>query len=122
MHRNYKKFTPADKEAHVTEYLRLSNTIGISQRKYAESHEIPASSFKRWISQYREFMNSHPVVCAENSAGSFIMISEDNQTINQLTKCDSGSSCQGIRLRYKDAVLEFHPEQLREVLEIIRLW
>lgn len=119
----YKKFMPADKEAHVKEFIRLSNTLGTSQRKYAASHEIPISTFKRWLKQYRDFTNSEPAVTAEESdCGSFIMISEDHNAISIPTEYDPARSTQGIRLMYKDAVLEFQPDQLREVMEILRLW
>lgn len=123
MRNKYKKFTPADKEEHVKEYLRLSDTIGISQRKYAAKYEIPITTFKRWIRQYREFMSSQPLsVVVNSSSGSFIMISEEKQISGETSGCNIADASQGIRLLYKDAILEFQPDQLQEVMEILRLW
>ena len=124
MRNKYKKFTPADKETHVKEYLRLSNTVGISKSRYAENHEIPITTFKRWVAQYKEFMSTNPSPGEEESerSGSFIMISADNKSANVPAVYKPVATEQGIRLRYKDAVLEFQRDQLREVMEILRLW
>jgi hypothetical protein len=124
MRNKYRKFTHADKEGHVKEYIRLSDTVGISRKKYAENHEIPITTFKRWVAQYKEFMSTNPSFGEEESerSGSFIMISADNKPANVPAVYEPTSGEQGIRLRYKDAVLEFQREQLREVMEILRLW
>ena len=39
-----------------------------------------------------------------------------------VTDMSSAVQDKEIRLRYKDAILEFNREQLREVMEIMRLW
>jgi transposase-like protein len=119
----YKKFTPADKEAHVKEYIRLSNTVGISQKRYAENHEIAITTFKTWVAQYKEFISTNPSASEESErSGSFIMISADNNTASVPAVYEAVTEEHGLRLRYKEAVLEFQKDQLREVMEILRLW
>lgn len=120
----YKRFTPADKEAFVKEYIRLSDTVGISRKKYAENHEIPITTFKRWVAQYKEFMSTSPSSSCNESerSGSFIMISADSKPAAVPAVYEPASEKHEIRLRYKDAVLEFQSDQLREVMEILRLW
>ena len=123
MRNKYRKFTPADKEGHVKEYIRLSNTVGTSQKKYAENHEIPITTFKRWVAQYKQFTSTNSIAGEESErSGSFIMISADNRTVNVPAVYEPVTADNGIRLRYKEAVLEFHKDQLREVMEILRLW
>ena len=119
----YKKFTPEDKESYVKEYLRLKKQTGISKLKYSKTHEIPATTFKRWVKQYVEFVNENAVVPAENNNSAFIMISEeDDKVITEKQVYDPDRNNESIRLIYKDAVLEFQSGQLREVMEILRLW
>jgi hypothetical protein len=55
-------------------------------------------------------------------SGSFIMISADSKPAAVPAVYEPASEKHEIRLRYKDTVLEFQSDQLREVMEILRLW
>jgi transposase-like protein len=118
----YKKYDLRVKETYVEEYLRLKDETGICQSRYALNHDIPISTFKHWVKQYREFINENPVVPVTQNTGSFIMISEEEKTIGELVDYDPAEKNREIRLRYKDAVLEFQISELREVMEILRSW
>ena len=50
------------------------------------------------------------------------MISEEEKTAGEIVDYDPAEKAREIRLRYKDAVLEFEASQLREVMEILRSW
>ncbi len=122
MRTTYKKYSEKDREEYVKEFLRLKKQTGITKHRYAIEHEIPVSTFKRWVKLYLEYMDELALMPVENSEGGFIMLSgeEDSQsTVTECTAVDQGSE---IRLQFKGAILEFHPEQLREVMEILRLW
>lgn len=122
MRSKYRKFSEKDREEYVKEFLELKKQTGISKHRYATEHEIPASTFKRWVKLYLEYLAELVPVTVEEQTGSFIMISgeEENQMI--VTDMSSAAQDKEIRLRYKDAILEFNREQLREVMEIMRLW
>lgn len=122
MRGQYKKYTPADKETYVKEYLRLEQQTGIRRSRYANEHEIAVSTFKRWVNQYLQFVNENNVIPAENATGSFIVISTDDKAATDITVYDQRDHEKEIRLHYKDAVLEFTSDQLHEVMEILRLW
>ena len=121
MRSKYKKFTEKDRENYIKEFLRLKERTGISKARYAREHEIPVSTFKRWLELYDEYLNECAVVPV--AGGSFIMISGgDESTISEISEYSSLSDRSTIRLRYKEAVLEMTSDKLPEVMEIMRLW
>lgn len=120
MRSKYKKFTEKERENYIREFLRLKERIGISKTKYAKEHEIPVSTFKRWLKLYDDYLNECAVVPAVN--GSFIMISGNENPVTDLNELSQDNEKNTIRLRYKDAVLELPSDQLHRVMEIIRLW
>lgn len=122
MRSKYKKYDLTAKESYVEEYLRLKEETEISLSRYAQQRDIPISTFKHWVKQYREFMNGNPVVPVTQNTGSFIMISEEEKTVGEIVGYDPAEKAREIRLRYKDAVLEFQASQLWEVMEILRSW
>ena len=121
MRSKYKKFSEKDREEYVKEFLQLKKQTGMSKHRYAIEHEIPVSTFKRWVKLYLEYLEELVPATVEEQTGSFIMISgeEEQMIVTDLTSADQNKE---IRLRYKDAILEFSREQLREVMEIMRLW
>lgn len=89
-------------------------------RKFAAENDIAYSTFKHWVVQYRQYMaeeekKGHAVSLPDTSG--FIMISEERSD-----EVLPDNSYQGIRLRYKDAVLEFDSVQLEQVMEILKRW
>jgi len=75
------------------------------------------------VAQYKEFISTNPSASEESErSGSFIMISADNNTASVPAVYEAVTEEHGLRLRYKEAVLEFQKDQLREVMEILRLW
>ena len=122
MRSKYKKFSERDREAYAKEFAELKKQTGISKYKYAIDHEIPVSTFKRWVKLYQEYMAELVPATVEEQPGSFIMISDAEEKPMIVTDIYSADQDKEIRLRYKDAILEFNREQLREVMEIMRLW
>ena len=126
MRGKYKKYTAVDKENYVKEYLRLKSEFGITKIKFASDNEIPLTSFKRWVKQYLDFMNEssdNTTAAPENAIAPFIMISDDEEDhFLTVPSQEKSADRKEIKLRYKDVVIEFQPEQLQEVMEILRLW
>ena len=122
MRGKYKKYTEEEKAAHVMGYLKLSESHGLSQKRYAERNDIPITSFRRWVSEYDSYGSSSDNTDDKGSRGTFIMISEDHSSMNEPGDQNLIISGQKIRLCYKDAVLEFPSDQLRDVMEMLQLW
>ena len=125
MRKSYIKTDIPTKINLVEEYLRLKSANGTTIREYAEAKGISYTTIRRWIRLYKAgtIEQSTEKNLPEIRPGSgFIMITEESAP--PMLEDDLENECpfEGVRLKYKDAVLEFDSSQLAQVMKILRRW